>query len=192
MKHNTMGSVYLHLNMKQSTTSCLLVSVWLLLRSSGWWSHQPCAPPSPHNKLPVQERLFRIQLSRDPYCVACPTASIQDVSHYFMKCGRTNYYWNWTKELSYSILGHRNVDEVALLRFNRPKSCRDRDISWLIGHYIFIVCDMLFKKKLKQVGSMEFFGYMRFKYKEAKALNAVTDIAGLLWSRNLRLQVSLS
>ena len=53
-----------------------------------------------HNKLPVQERLFRIQLSRDPYCVACPTASIQDVSHYFMKCGRTNYYWNWTKELS--------------------------------------------------------------------------------------------
>ena len=28
-----------------------------------------------HNKLPVRERLFRIGLSVDPYCQACPEAS---------------------------------------------------------------------------------------------------------------------
>merc|ERR1712120_68319 len=40
-----------------------------------------------HNKLPVQERLFRIRLKNDPYCRTCDGAEIADVEHFFSQCG---------------------------------------------------------------------------------------------------------
>ena len=66
------------------------------------------------------------------------------------------------------VLGNSNVDDESLLKFHWPSSSRDRDISWLIGH-VFIVWDMLFSRKLQLIRKGEFFGYMKFKYKEALA-----------------------
>ena len=132
-----------------------------------------------HNKLPVQERLFRINLSKDPYCPFCQTASFQDVFHFFTLCARVEVYWSWTKSLAISLLDARNVNEEDLIVFNWPKSRRDGDITWLIGHYVFIVWDMLSVRRLSAINNTEFFGFMRFKYKEALANKAVSEITGL-------------
>ena len=134
-----------------------------------------------HNKLPVQERLFRIQLAKDPYCLACASASFEDIIHFFTLCDRTLSYWDWTKSLAISLLNLRNVDDEALLLFKWPKSRRDQDICWLIGHYVFIVWDMLFSRRLTAINSMEFYGFMKFKYKEALASKVVSEIGDLLF-----------
>ena len=36
-----------------------------------------------HDKLPVKERIYRIGLSRDPYCDFCDAAVVQDTLHAF-------------------------------------------------------------------------------------------------------------
>ena len=133
-----------------------------------------------HNKLPIQERLYRIQLSRDPYCLLCPNAEIQDVLHAFIKCDKVVPYWNWTRNLCFNMLGHTNVEEESLLKYQWPRSNRDRDICWLIGHYNFILWEMLFKRKVSEISEKEFFGFMKFKYKEALASSTVSGIVGLL------------
>ena len=132
-----------------------------------------------HNKLPLQERLFRIQLSPDPYCSVCPSAIIQNVSHYFINCDRVQQYWIWVKRLCIKILEVDDVDDEALLKFYWPGSKRERGVSWLISQYIFILWDMLAKRKLHQVNAGEFFGFLRFKYKEALALQTVSVLSDL-------------
>ena len=132
-----------------------------------------------HNKLPVQERLFRIQLSRDPYCLSCTNAVEQDVSHFFISCERVQYLWNYIRELSYTLLGHRNVAEENLLKYLWPRSRKDSEICWLIGNYVFIVWDILYSRKSFSICKSEFFGFLKFKYREALAMNLVSSIAVL-------------
>ena len=133
-----------------------------------------------HNKLPVQERLYRVHLSKDPYCLLCPNAEFQDICHFFTGCEGIIPYWRWTRELCYSLLGNRNIEEESLLKFQWPVSSKDRDICWLITHYNFIIWDILYNRKQSVVREKEFFGYMRFKYKEALIKNKVSGITGLL------------
>ena len=73
-----------------------------------------------HNKLPVQERLFRINLSRDPYC-SCSSAAVQDTSHFFSTCDRTLQYWDWTKEIALSLLGIICVSDECLLEIAKDQ-----------------------------------------------------------------------
>ena len=40
-----------------------------------------------HNKLPVKERLFRIRVKPDPYCIRCAQAEICDIEQ-FLTHGR--------------------------------------------------------------------------------------------------------
>ena len=132
-----------------------------------------------HKKLPVQERLFRIQLSRDPYCLWCTNAVEQDISHFFISCGRVQHLWNYVKDLIYTLLGHRNIDEDNLLKYHWPRSNKDREICWLIGNYVFIVWDILYRRKSRTNCDSEFFGFLKFKYREASSMNLVSSIAAL-------------
>ena len=59
-------------------------------------------------------------------------------------------------------------------------SSKDPEIYWLIGHFAFLVLEMLFRRKLSAIEDKEFFGFLRFKYKEALAANILSGIAGLL------------
>ena len=77
------------------------------------------------------------------------------------------------------MLNVKDIINDSLLRFHWPVSRRDRDISWLISHYIFIIWDMLSKRKLPHVNEGEFFGSMRFKYREALAAQAISIINDL-------------
>ena len=79
-----------------------------------------------------------------------------------------------------TLLGSRNVTDEALLKYQWPQSSKDREICFLLGHYVFVIWDMLMKRKLQCISEQEFFGYLRFKYKEAFSRNAVREIAGLL------------
>ena len=133
-----------------------------------------------HNKLPLQERLFRVQLSPDPYCPSCLDAFFQDAHHYFITCERVQRYWIWVREICSQILGWKDVDDEALLKFYWPTSRRDREISWLISHYIFIVWEMLFTRRRSVISEGEFFGFLRFKYKEARTLNLISDMDSFL------------
>ena len=50
------------------------------------------------NKLPVQQRLYRIRLKPDPYCQYCPGAELGDIVHHFCGCQRTVETWTWVRE----------------------------------------------------------------------------------------------
>ena len=50
-----------------------------------------------HNKLPVKERLFRIGMKHDPYCLKCAGAEINDIVHFFCSCVAVCNTWSWLK-----------------------------------------------------------------------------------------------
>ena len=133
-----------------------------------------------HNKLPVFKRLFRINLADDLYCQICPSACIQDTAHFFITCERVAYYWNWLKGISCKLLARSqfSVDDSVLLNFHWPRSKKDQDLAWLIGHYIFVVWEMLHNRKLNRINDREFFGFLRYKYRKAMEMDLVS---GGLW-----------
>ena len=134
-----------------------------------------------HDKLPVHERTFRIGLSRDPYCTSCSSASIQDVDHFFIYCDLTSKYWEWTRSLCDKLIGNpATLSDTLLLKLNWPQCKNDRSILWLIGHYTFLVWDMLFIRKLTKINEGEFFGFMKYKYREALQMGITEVIDGLV------------
>ena len=50
-----------------------------------------------HNKLLVLERLFRIEVKQDPYCLHCAGAEVADIEHFFSACVRTRQCWSWVR-----------------------------------------------------------------------------------------------
>ena len=46
-----------------------------------------------HNKLPIQERLFRISINNDPYCTVCLEAVVADREHTFCDCLMVHGAW---------------------------------------------------------------------------------------------------
>ena len=127
-----------------------------------------------HNKLPVQERLFRIQLARDPYCKFCLSACIQDVSHFFRSCDIIKIYWDWLRRVCLNLLGIAALEDDSLLMFQWPRSRKDPEVACLIGHYVYEVWEMVFTRGQNSINEREFFGYMRYKFKEAVDLKVVT------------------
>ena len=118
-----------------------------------------------HNKLPVQERLFRVSLSNDPYCQACPDAIISDVEHFFCGCPMVSPIWVWVKDMLNLLLGSNSTtdhDFIHLLFSNCP---REREAVWLIGNYVWKVWDVISVRKEACIQTDEFFGFLTFKYK---------------------------
>ena len=50
-----------------------------------------------HDKLPVKERLFRIGMRNDPYCLKCAGAEVNDIVHFFCSCVAVCNTWSWLK-----------------------------------------------------------------------------------------------
>ena len=122
-----------------------------------------------HNKLPVQERLFRIGLKNDPYCLKCAGAEVNDIVHYFCSCEEVYNTWSWLKRQVVQ-LGNMgtSVDDWELVNLLFLKSSRDAEITWMISSYVYYVWEMLHVKK-QEVELGKFFGYLTFKYKMQKA-----------------------
>ena len=118
-----------------------------------------------HNKLPVRERLFRIGLKHDPYCLKCAGAEICDILHFFCTCEAVCNTWSWLKrqvlQLGQMGASVEDWDIVNLLFLN---SSKDSEIVWLVCSYVLYVWETMHVKKL-EVKLDKFFGFLTFKYK---------------------------
>ena len=86
-----------------------------------------------HQKLPVRERLFRIKLEHDPYCVNCLNqglVEIDDLQHFFCLCKKVNSVWKNVKEVVSNLL-QVNVTNESLLCLQFPEGNFDQEICWL-------------------------------------------------------------
>ena len=59
-----------------------------------------------------------------------------------------------------------NVDDGDLIRFNLPKCDRETELVWLLGNYVDMIWRNLYMKGKSSLKLDEFFGFLKFKYKE--------------------------
>ena len=118
-----------------------------------------------HNKLPVRERLFRIGLRHDPYCLKCAGAEVHDLVHYFCSCEAVSNTWSWVKRqvVQWGQMG-AGVDDWEIINLFFENSCYDREIVWLVSSYVHYVWEMVQAKK-QEVKLDKFFGFLTFKYR---------------------------
>ena len=118
-----------------------------------------------HNKLPVKERLLRIGLRHDPYCLKCGGAEVNDVVHFFCSCEAVSNTWSWVKRQVVQLgqMG-AGVDDWEVVNLCFANSCNDTEIVWLVSSYVLYVWEMVQVKKL-EVKLDKFFGFLTFKYK---------------------------
>ena len=118
-----------------------------------------------HNKLPVQERLFRIRLRADPYCLYCVGAEIGDAVHFFCTCQKTSETWSWVKRQIIMQVG-RDVPDWDVINLFFPKSRHEREMIWMLTYYMLYVWDCVYVKET-DVKLDQFIGYLKFKFKES-------------------------
>ena len=88
-----------------------------------------------HNKLPTQERLFRINKVQDPFCELCENHMQGDVIHYFCLCKSVANAWNGVRSILDNLL-QGNVSDFDLLNLRYSKCCFEDEVIWLIGAYV--------------------------------------------------------
>ena len=127
------------------------------------------------NKLVVPERLFRIGLKNDPYCLQCSGAAIGDIEHIFCYCTKTESAWRWLK-VALLALGGRDsilISNFSLLNLLFPSAPVELEIVWLVANYVHYVWDMLksgvsreieVEKMVKQFGNNWFEEKWRLGY----------------------------
>ena len=113
-----------------------------------------------HNKLPVMERLFRISLKPDPYCLWCARAKISDVIHYFCKCLAVRSTWSWLKRQVVNLgrMGP-NVADWDLINLFFPNSSCGQEILWMVSSHILYVWETVHIKK-QEVKLEKFFVFL--------------------------------
>ena len=118
-----------------------------------------------HHKLPVKERLFRIGLRHDPYCLKCAGAEVSDIVHFFCSCEAVDNTWSWLKRqvVQWGQMG-AGVEDWEILNLLYVSSSHDAEIVWMVSSYVLYVWEMLQVKKL-EVKLDKFFGFLTFKYK---------------------------
>ena len=132
-----------------------------------------------HNKLPTKERLHRVGLSGDPFCLACPGSPVHDIEHCFCLCIRVKDVWSHIRDILIGLVGE-DIPNDKLIRYNMPKSSKEIEAVWLLGNYISESWRRLSSGYPFLRGS-EFFGYLRFKFKDDQvgARVKMSDILGL-------------
>ena len=122
-----------------------------------------------HNKLPVDERLFRIRLRNDPYCQSCFGAEIADVEHFFCLCGKVRGVWEWVKkEVMQHVQQQQSATDWEVLNLFLPSSAYDQENVWLISSYVLFVWKNIFIRGA-EVKIEQFFGFLTYKYREHQA-----------------------
>ena len=121
-----------------------------------------------HRKLPVKERLFRINLAIDPYCEFCAdelqSYQICDFEHFFCSCVRVSSVWPHIRNIILNCL-QAQVSDQALITLCIPKSSYDKEITWIVGAYIDYVWRILHVEGTSVIDKKKLFGYLKFKYR---------------------------
>ena len=121
-----------------------------------------------HDKLPVRERLFRIGLANDPYCVWClqhNVTAICDIEHFFCSCSRVADLWNPVSALIRRLLDSQ-TENGLIIRLNMMVR-RCPGVVWIVAAYI----SSIWKNGDGGICAAELFGYLKFKFKTAKLGN---------------------
>ena len=126
-----------------------------------------------HNKLPVPERLFRIGMKKDPYCLHCPNAVVGDIEHFFCSCTRSVAAWQWLKgRLILLSTGATSTSNLEFLNLFLPRGTNQLVMLWLIGKFLQYVWNTIYVKE-NPVKVDKFIGYLKFKYKNDKVSSSV-------------------
>ena len=140
--------------------------VWMLLNSPILSSNTKDVPYLLiHNKLPVQERLYRVGIKSDPYCDVCPGSQIADTEHFFCSCSKVVDAWSWLHQKLISMIGV-SISNENIIKLQFPSSDYDTELVWLICNYTTKVWTDIFASKELHIKKDELFGFLRFKYKE--------------------------
>ena len=125
-----------------------------------------------HNKIPVPERLFRIHLANDPYCMTCldyEGANICDLEHFFCSCRRISESWSLIASIVLKFLpnvsssSNLNFDLISL-RFDR--NLYENEIVWLISSYVSEIWRIFNRRNEQNVQKEKLFGFLKYKYRK--------------------------
>ena len=64
-----------------------------------------------------------------------------------------------------------NVDDWKILNLMFPKSRFDKELIWLVSSYVLYVWESVYVRGA-EVRAEQFFGFLRFKYKELQTRSA--------------------
>ena len=73
--------------------------------------------------------------------------------------------------LRYGNLGS-NIDDWKILNLMFPKSRLDNELIWLVSSYALYVWDSVYVRGA-EVRAEQFFGFLRFKYKELETRSSI-------------------
>lgn len=98
-----------------------------------------------HNKVPTPERLFRIGMKNDPYCLHCQQALVCDIEHLLCCCVRTEAAWELIRGLLIKMRGSRgmNLANFELLNLLFPVDEFEWEMVWLLTNFIRFSWDIL-------------------------------------------------
>ena len=68
---------------------------------------------------------------------------------------------------------HRNVENWKILNLMFPKSRLDNELVWIVSSYALYVWDSVYSRGA-DVRAEQFFGFLKFKYKELRTRCSLT------------------
>ena len=117
-----------------------------------------------HHKLPIKERLHRIQLADNPYCDACDDFEICDIEHYFCLCKCVTECWTEMRTILNNLISVQVPNsDFLMLRF--PKTSHETEITWLVGNYVNLIWNLLYEQGKRNVSKELMFGFLKYKYR---------------------------
>ena len=122
-----------------------------------------------YNKLPLRERLFRVGQMNDPYCGTCMdlgVAYVCDREHYFCTCEKVKDIWADVRTILTNIspMGCVSLSDLRWITLDIPKSKEYDKYVWLIGNYVDLVWQKIYRKG-GLLSREQVFGYLKYKYK---------------------------
>ena len=117
-----------------------------------------------HNKLPIKERLHRIQLADNPFCDLCGDSDICEVEHYFCLCKCVAECWTEVKKILINLLGV-NVPNSDFLLLRFPKTTHENELTWLVGNYVNQVWKLIYEQGKSNVNKELIIGFLKYKYR---------------------------
>ena len=137
-----------------------------------------------HNKLATRERLFRVYMANDPYCITCMEAGIPEVcerEHLFCSCLALANVWSEVRRMlnniQQSIISTSNLELITL---TFPKGGFSKEIAWIVATYVTEIW-RIHCRSSSFPNRDQMFGFLRFKFKldQIGARVKLNEIPGL-------------
>ena len=124
-----------------------------------------------HNKLPTQDRLFRVGLASDPYCDYCLAlgeALFCDREHFFCSCDRVSPVWEVIRNILIDMLPQSmcTISNLDLITLNFPKCQSDTTAVWVLGSYLEETWREIYTEGSRCLKRGRLFGFLKYKYRK--------------------------